>query len=448
MKVTQEKLERSQVGLQVEVPADQVKTYYEKTINDLMKKASIPGFRKGKVPRPIILQRFGLEQIKGMAIETMLDKTLPKAVEQAEVAAIGNLRVVSEFSEMLAQFKTDGTFVYQASVDVLPEAQVGKYQGLEVTAEEEVVAADAVDKFLTERQQEKSTLVPVADRPVQLEDVAVVDYNGVLADGTAITGAQATDAELEVSPERFIEDLVNGIVGMKIGETKEIPVTFPENYGREDLASQAANFTVTLKDLKAKELPTLDDDFAQEISEQETMEALRKDLAEKFEKQATDRTTSNIEVAIADSLVGITTVDLPETLIDQESSQILQMMANQFSQYGMDVNKLFTRETIPKMKENCRPDAIKNLTKNLAMLEIGRTEKVELEPADIEARMFTIRQQLEGKADEERLQDYVTEDLTKEKVMEILRSTAKVTLVPAGSLKKEEAEEEEATVNE
>jgi trigger factor len=442
MKVTQEKLERSQIGLQVEVPADQVKTYYEKTITDLMSKASIPGFRKGKVPRPMILQRFGLEQIKGMAIETMLDKTLPKAVEQAEVAAIGNLRVVSEFSEMLAQFKTDSAFVYKASVDVLPEAQVAKYQGLEVTAEEEVTAEDAVEKFLAERQQEKSTLVPVADRPVQLGDVAVVDYSGVLADGTEITGAQATDAELEVSPDRFIEDLVNGIVGMKIGDTKEIPVTFPENYGREDLASQAATFTVTLKDLKAKELPALDDDFAQEISEQETMEALRQDLAEKFEKQAADRTKSNIEVAIADALVGITTVDLPETLIDQESSQILQMMANQFSQYGMDVNKLFTRETIPKMKENCRPDAVKNLTKNLAMLEIGRMEKVELEPADIETRMFTIRQQLEGKADEERLRDYVTEDLTKEKVMEILQSTAKVTLVPAGSLKQAEEEEE------
>jgi trigger factor len=441
MKVTQEKLERSQVGLQVEVPADQVKTYYEKTINDLMSKTSIPGFRKGKVPRPIVLQRFGPEQIKGMAIEAMLDKTLPQAVKQAEVKAIGNLQVVSEFADMLAQFKTDRAFVYQASVDVLPETKVAKYQGLEVTAEEEVAAADAVDKFLAERQQEKATLVPVTGRAVQLDDVAVVDYSGVLADGTEITGAQATDAELEVSPNRFIEDLVNGIVGMEMGDTKEIPVTFPENYGREDLAGQAARFTVTLKDLKAKELPALDDDFAQEISEQETMAALKQDLAEKFEKQAADRTTSNIEVAIADSLASITTVELPETLIDQESSQILQMMANQFSQYGMDVNKLFTRETIPKMKENCRPDAIKNLTKNLAMLEIGRMEKVEPEKADIEARMFTIRQQLEGEADEERLRDYVTEDLTKEKVMEILRSTAKVNLVPAGSLKQDGAEE-------
>jgi trigger factor len=443
MKVTQEKLDRSRVGLQVEVPADQVKKYYEKTITDLMSKANIPGFRKGKVPRPIVLQRFGLEQIKGMAIELMLEKTLPQAVQVAEVKAIGNLQVLSEFADMLAQFKSDNAFSYSASVDVLPEAQVGKYQGLTVTAEEEKVEADAVDNFLAERQKEKATLVPVTGRAVQLDDVAVVDYSGVLADGTAISGAQATDAEFEVSPDRFIADLVDGIVGMQIGDTKEVPVTFPEQYGREDLAGQAANFTVTLKDLKAPELPALDDDFAKEISEQETMEALKKDLAEKFEQRAADTTKANTEVAIANALVDITTVDLPETLIEQETTQILQMMANQFSQYGMDVNKLFTRDTIPKMKENCRPDAIKNLTKNLAMLEIGKLEKLEPTKADIEARMLTIRQQLNEQVDEERLRDYVTEDLTKEKVMEVLRSTAQVTLVPAGSLQQDEAEEDD-----
>jgi trigger factor len=446
MKVTQEKLERSQVGLQVEVPAEQVKTYYEKTVNDLIRNASIPGFRKGKVPRQIILQRFGGDQIKGMAIENLLDKTLPQAIEEAEVPAIGNYQIRSEFPEMLAQFKTDQAFVYKASVDVLPVAKVGNYQKLEVTAEEDVAPDDVVEKFLAERQREKATLVPVNDRAVQLEDVAVVDYSGVLADGTAITGAQATDAELEVSPDRFIADLVDGIVGMQIGETKEIPVTFPEDYGREDLAGQAANFTVTLKDLKAQELPTLDDDFAKEISEQETMADLEKNLVERFSTQAADRTKANIEMALANALVDITEVDLPETLIDQESAQILQMMANQFSQYGMDVNKLFTRESIPKMKENCREDAIKNLTKNLSILEIARQEKIEVDKAEIEARMFTIRQQLEGQADEVRLRDYVTEDLTKEKVMEMLLSKAKVNLVPLGSLTKtNEAESDETS---
>jgi trigger factor len=148
-------------------------------------------------------------------------------------------------------------------------------------------------------------------------------------------------------------------------------------------------------------------------------------------------------MALADSLVEITTADLPETLIDQESTQILQMMANQFSQYGMDVNKLFTRESIPKMKENCREDAIKNLKKNFAMLEIAKQEKIVVDEVDIDARCLTIRQQLQDEVDEERLRGYVVEDLTKEKVMEVLRGKATITLVPLGSLAKPEEDETE-----
>jgi trigger factor len=446
MKVTQEQLEHSQVGLQVEVAADQVKDYYEKAIGGLVKNASIPGFRKGKAPRQIILQRFGSQQIKGMAIESILEKTLPLAVESAEVPAIGNYKILSNFEEMLAEFQSDKAFVYKASVDVLPQVTVGDYSTLSVTAEEDAMPADAVSQFLAERQREKSSLVPVSDRPAQLDDVAVADYSGKLADGTEITGAQATDAELELSPDRFIADLVDGIIGMKIDETKEIPVTFPGDYGRTDLAGQAASFTVTLKDLKVKELPTLDDDFAKEISEQETMAELETTLLERFTKQAEDRTKSNVEMALADSLVEITAADLPETLIDQESTQILQMMANQFSQYGMDVNKLFTRESIPKMKENCRVDAIKNLKKNFAMLEIAKQEKIVVDEVDIDARCLTIRQQLQEEVDEERLRGYVIEDLTKEKVMEVLRGKATITLVPLGSLAKPEADETEEAV--
>jgi trigger factor len=444
MKVTQEKLAHSQVGLQIEVPAEQAKIYHEQAIQNLIRNANIPGFRKGKVPRQMIVQRFGAQQIKAMAIESLLEKILPEAIKEADVPALGNYQIVSEFDDLIANFKVDQPFTFKAAVDVPPEVKLGDYQKLKVTAEEEVAEADAVDKFLAERQREKSTLVPVTSRGAQLDDVAVVDYSGKTADGEEIKGAQATDAEVELSVDRFIADLVHGIVGMKIDEAKTIPVTFPADYAREDLAGQVASFDVTVKDLKTRELPDLSDDFAQEISEEATLYALRESLTKQFADRAADGTKSNIGTALSTALVEIVEVDPPETMIDQETGNILQMMAQQFSQYGMDVNQLFTRESIPKMKENCRPEAIKNLKEALAIAEIAKQEKISVEPAEIDAKCATIREQLQGDVIEDKLRAFVIEDMTKEKVLEWLQSKSEVTLVPVGSLPKEDPAEDEA----
>jgi trigger factor len=446
MKVTQEKLAHSQVGLQIEVPADQVKTYHEQAIQNLIRNANIPGFRKGKVPRQMVVQRFGAQQIKAMAIENLLEKALPEAIKEAAVPALGNYQITSEFDELIAKFQVDQPFTFKAAVDVPPEVKLGDYQKLTVTAEEDVADADAVDKFLAERQREKSTLVPVTDRGAQLDDVAVVDYSGKLADGTEIQGAQATDAEVELSVDRFIADLVHGIVGMKIDETKSIPVTFPADYAREDLAGQGASFDVTVKDLKTRELPDLSDDFAKEVSEEETLVALRESLTKQFAERAADNTKANVGAALSTALVEIVDVEPPETMIDKETGNILQMMAQQFSQYGMDVNQLFTRESIPKMKENCRPEAIKNLKESLAIAEIAKLEKIVVEPAEVDAKCATIRAQLQGEVIEERLRDYVIEDMTKEKVLEWLQAKSEVTLVPAGTLSQKEAADETVDV--
>jgi trigger factor len=446
MKVTQEKLAHSQIGLQIEVPADQVKTYHEQAIQNLIRNANIPGFRKGKVPRQMVVQRFGAQQIKAMAIENLLEKALPEAIKEAAVPALGNYQITSEFDELIAKFQVDQPFTFEAAVDVPPEVKLGDYQKLQVTAEEDVADADAVDKFLAERQREKSTLVPVNDRGAQLDDVAVVDYSGKLADGTEIQGAQATDAEVELSIDRFIADLVNGIVGMKIDETKSIPVTFPADYAREDLAGQGASFDVTVKDLKTRELPDLSDDFAQEVSEESTLAALRESLTKQFADRAAENTKANVETALSAALVEIVDVEPPETMVDRETGNILQMMAQQFSQYGMDVNQLFTRESIPKMKENCRPEAIKNLKESLAIAKIAKLEQIVVEPAAVDAKCATIRAELQGEVIEERLRDYVIEDMTKEKVLAWLQSKSEVTLVPAGTLSQKAAADETVDV--
>jgi trigger factor len=443
MKVTQEKLEQSRIGLEIEVTGDQTTKYYEQAIKKLTTSANIPGFRKGKIPRQVILQRMGQAQIKAMALEALLEPAINDAIKQEAVPAIGNYQITSNFDELLVGYVPGQTLTFNATVDVPPTVNLGTYTGLAVKAEEIVYDAAQVADFIEQQRKEKATTIPVVGRAAQLEDIAVVDYNGKLADGTEISGAQADDFDIELSEGKFISDLVYGIVGMSIGETRNVDVTFPADYAREDLADQAAIFNVVLKDLKAQELPALDDDFAKEASDFDTLTLYQDSIETRFQEQAKKSTDQNIVTAIETALIDLADVDLPETMVERETMNILQQMANQFSQYGMDVNKLFTRETIPKMKENCRVDAVKNLKQQLAIIEIAQKEGITVTDEDIVAKMSEILPQLAGQdIDENRLRAYITEDLQKEKTLEWLKNNAKVELVPEGSLKP--ADEEDA----
>jgi trigger factor len=436
MKVTQEKLEQSRIGLQIEVTGDQTTKYYEQAIKKLTTSANIPGFRKGKIPRQVILQRMGQAQIKAMALEALLEPAINDAIKQEAVPAIGNYQITSNFDELLVGYVPGQSLTFSATVDVPPAVTLGTYTGLAVKAEEIVYDAAQVADFIEQQRKEKATTIPVVGRAAKLDDIAVVDYNGKLADGTEISGAQADDFDIELSEGKFIADLVNGIVGMSVGETRNVNVTFPADYAREDLADQAAIFHVVLKDLKAQELPALDDDFAKEASDFDTLALYQDSIETRFQEQAKKSTDQNIVNAIETALIEIAEVDLPETMIERETMNILQQMANQFSQYGMDVNKLFTRETIPKMKENCRVDAVKNLKQQLAITEIAEKEGITVTDEDIVAKMSEILPQLAGQdIDENRLRAYITEDLQKEKTLEWLKNNAKVELVPEGSLK-------------
>jgi trigger factor len=443
MKVTQEKLDRSRIGLQIEVTPEKTNTYYERAIKDLTSKANIPGFRRGKIPRQVILQRIGSVQIKAMALELLMEEELKAAIKQESVPAIGNYEITSNFEELIQNFTPGQPLTFAGAVDVPAEPTLGNYVGLDIKAEEVKYQPEKVDEFLEERRRENSTAVPV-DRAAQMDDITTVDYSGVKTDGTKIDGAQATDFEMELSEGRFISDLMNGIVGMKVGETKEIPVTFPEDYPREDLANAPATFTVTLKDLKVRELPNLDDDFAQEVSDFDSLAEFRADLEKRFQEQAEKATTKNVHEAIATALIDTIEVELPETTIDREVLNILNQMANQFSQYGMDVNKLFTKESIPKMKENCRPDAIANIKREMAVAEVAKAEKIEASADDIAARISEIMPQLAGQdVDEKLLYDYVADELRQEKTFDWLRDKSNVELVPEGTLETDEEEDEE-----
>lgn len=282
-------------------------------------------------------------------------------------------------------------------------------------------------------------------------DVAVADFKGYLvnegeeqAEPEEIPGASATDFQVELQPGRFIEGFVDGIVGMNPGETKEIEARFPDDYPQKELAGKAAKFTVTLKEIKEKELPELNDDFAQEISEFETLEELRSDLESRFQSEAENKTKANKQQALSDALLKLVEVELPETLVEQEVDSLLSQTAMQLSRQGIDIKKLFTQEMIPALRSRSRPEAIERLKRSLALQEVAKRESIAVEPAAVEARVKELLQQYADKdIDQDRLREVVEEELLTEKIMDWLEEHSTIELVPAGSLAANEDDEQE-----
>jgi trigger factor len=449
MKVTQEQLPQSQLGLEIEIPAETTKKAYEQVVQNLARTANIPGFRKGKVPRQVLLQRLGAQRIKEAALEDLVQDGLRQAIEQESIEALGNYKLISTYEELIGRFEPGVPLTFSASVDVPPTVNLGDYKGLSVKAEETQPEPDAVDKFLEARRTEQATLIPVESRPAQIGDVAVVDYAGKFTgegeEATEIPGAQASDFQIELGEGRFLEDIVQGIVGMNPGETKEVPVTFPEDYPREDLAGKSGVFTVTLKELKEKELPELDDDFAQEISEKETLAELRQFLEDQFREKAEQETKTSKENALLEALLDKVEVDLPESMIDREVQTILTQTAMQMESYGMDIRKLFNSDTLPQFRERSRPDAIVRLKQSLGLQEVAKRESLTTAPEEIEAKVKEVMEQLSGQnPDPDRVREVVESDSIKEKALQWLEEHATVELVPKGTLTKEDETEEDS----
>jgi trigger factor len=445
MKVIQEKLPASQIGLEIEISAETTKNTHEKVVQKLARSANIPGFRPGKVPRQILLQRLGTNAVKAAVIEELIQNGLESALEQEAIESLGNPQLLSKFDDLIAAYEPGKTLTFSASVDVAPTITLGDYENLSVTAEETTPDPEAVENWFKERQEQLATLVPVEDRGAQMGDVAIVDYKGKSAEtGEDIPDIDGEDLRVDMEAGRFIEGMVEGIVGMKPEEVKEMTLTFPQDYPKEDVAGKPVIFTITMKELKAKELPELDDDFAQEVSDQETIAELRESLEKRFQEQAEKETKESIYEALTKELVKGATMDLPETMIEQEVTQILTQSFMQFQQMGLDVNQLFTKDNIPKMRENARPDAIESLKQTLAIKELAKIASIEVSSEALEEKIAKILAQVSDRdIDMQRLEQVITEEMLAENTLEWLKEKATITLVPKGSLEEEKTTEEE-----
>ncbi|MTJ12132.1 trigger factor [Anabaena sp. UHCC 0187] len=454
MKVTQEKLPASQIGLEIEIAPEITKQKYEQVIRNLTKTVNIPGFRKGKVPRQILVQRLGTTRVKATALEEIIQEGIEQAIKQEAITAIGQPQLRSSFDDLINSYEPGQPLIIAAAVDVVPEIKLNQYTGLEAKAEEIKYDPTQVDTVIEQQREKLGTLVPVEGRAAQIGDMAVIDFKGVIAktegddpdsEPKPIPGGEGTDFQVELQEDKFIPGFVLGIVGMNPGETKEVSAQFPDPYGNEELSGKAALFTITLKEIKVKELPELDDDFAQEVSDFETLEQLRASLVERYEKEAADKTKNNQQEALLTELLNHVEIDLPTTFIDQEVDAMLSQTAMKLSEQGIDVKKLFTQEIIPQLRDRSKPEAIDRLKRSLSLQEIGKRESIEVAAEEVQARVTELMTEYADQdLDENRLRGVVQEELLTKKIVDWLLERSSVELVAEGSLSPTEETDSEA----
>ncbi|MTJ08700.1 trigger factor [Anabaena sp. UHCC 0204] len=454
MKVTQERLPASQIGLEIEITPEITKQKYDQVIRNLSNTVNIPGFRKGKVPRQVLIQRLGTTRVKAAALEEIIQEGIEQAIKQEAIAAIGQPQLRSSFDDLINNYDPGQPLTISAAVDTVPEIKLNQYTGLEAKAEEIKYDPTQVDTIIEEQRAKLATLVPVEGRAAAIGDVAVIDFKGVIAKAEGedpdtepkpIPGGEGTDFQVELQEDKFIPGFVLGIVGMNPGETKEVSAQFPDPYANEELSGKAALFTITLKEIKTKELPELDDDFAQEVSEFETLDQLRASLEERYQKEAADKTKENQQEALLKELLNYVEIDLPTTFIDQEVDAMLTQTAMKLSQQGIDVKKLFTQDIIPQLRDRSKPEAIDRLKRSLSLQEIGKRESIAVTAAEVQARVTELMVEYPDQdLDEDRLRGVVEEELLTKKIVDWLLEHSSVELVPEGSLTAIEAETDSA----
>jgi trigger factor len=438
MQVIQEKRPGSRVGLKIVVEADRVKRSYEKTLRQLEQNIQIPGFRKGKAPRNLVVRQVGRERILASAVDDLISEAIQQAFKEARLTPISRFELDDEVGQLLAQFNPEADFSFSGYVEVYPEARVGQYKGLTVTATRVDVKPEQIDQLIDRWRDQRATLLPVEDRPAQLGDVVVIDFAARDAEGNPLDEMTTQDFQLELKEDNFIPGFVAGIVGMQLDETKEIAATFPDDYFRKELAGKTVTFTVCLREIKAKELPELDDAFVQEISSFQTVAELREHLQKRLEQDALRQSEENLETAILNAILETTEVDLPETLIEQETTQLLAQSLQALRQEGIKPGELrkflseLPPETLNQLKERHRPEAIDRLRRTLALSAIVRQEQIAVGSTELDVEVEEVMAayaQQGQKLDRERVRQAVYESLLTNKVMAWLKSQTTVNWV-------------------
>ncbi len=419
----------SRLAVEVAVPGGRCRASYDAALDKLSRSIKLPGFRKGKVPRPVLLQQIGPLRIRATALEDLVDSCFQDAVRQEKIEAIGRPELQEGFEAVLERFEPGAELTFTLELDVEPIPTLRSTRGLVAEAESVSFDPARVDEQLEDARKRLATLVPVEDRAAASGDVAEVSFRGTYVDsGEAIEGGSSDGMSVELEEGRMIPGFVEGILGMKPGDSRTVSCTFPESYPNEEAAGRQAEFAITLIELKTRELPALDDAFAQQASDKQTLAELRSELETRLKEDAERRHRANRQDALLEALVEQLEVELPETLVQDEIRALIEQTAGQIAQQGLDVRKLFTPDLIRSLRDTSRPEAEQRLRRNLALRALATAESIAVVDEEIEAKVRELRRGLSESAniDPQRLRAAVAEDLLRDKLLEWLETNSTI----------------------
>ncbi|BBI32505.1 trigger factor [Cohnella abietis] len=390
-----EKIEKNVGVLEVEVDAEQVAVALDKAFRKVVQKVNVPGFRKGKVPRGIFEARFGIESLYQDAIDILLPEAYTKAIDEAGIEPIDRPDVDVE------QFGKGQSFKFKAKVTVKPEVKLGDYKGLVVPVENAEVTDEEVAAELERLQQRHAELVVIDEGPAQLGDHTSIDFEGFL-DGVPFEGGKGDNYALELGSGSFIPGFEEQVVGLNIAEEKDINVTFPENYQAENLAGKAVIFKVKLHEIKRKNLPALDDEFAKDVSEFDTLDEYKADLSSKLKERKVKDAELTRETAIVDKATEAAELEVPQVLVDSEITHMMKDFENRLRQQGMNLELYFqfSGQDEAALKGQMQGDAEKRVRNNLVLEEIAKAENLDVSEADIEEELENLSKLYSRPADE------------------------------------------------
>ncbi|OPF52595.1 trigger factor [Clostridium baratii] len=381
MEAKMEKIEANVVKFEVRVEAEKFTAALNKAYNKNKKNFNIPGFRKGKVPMTMVKKHYGVEVLFEDAINTVVSETYPTLIEENKLKPIDYPKIdVVEIGE-------GKDLVYTAEVTLYPEIELGEYKGLDIKRKEVKVEDVEVEGQLKNMQQQNARVEVKEEGNVENGDIAVIDFKGFV-DGVAFEGGEAKDYALEIGSGSFIDNFEDQLVGMATGEKKEIKVNFPENYGKEDLNGKEATFEVTVNQIKVKEMPALDDEFAKEVSEFETLDELKADITKKIEETKKASVEREFEDELVTAVIENSKMDIPEIMVEKEIDMMVRDLENRLRQQGLSLEQYmqFTGNTEEKMRSYMKENADKKVKADLVLEAIAKAENIEATDEEIKEK--------------------------------------------------------------
>ena len=427
MSLQVEKLEKNMAKLTIEVPAEEFDAAIKNAYNKNKNKFSIPGFRKGKAPLAMLEKMYGAGIFYEDAANEVIDASYPKAAEESKE------EIVSTPEIKVTQIEKGKAFIYEATVALKPEVTLGEYKGVEVKKAEAVVTDEDVETELTAARKKNGRLIDVEDRAIEDGDNTIIDFTGYIDDKT-FDGGAGTDYPLVIGSHSFIEGFEDQLIGKKKGETCDVNVTFPAEYHAAERAGKPAKFVVTIKEVKRNELPELNDEFASEVSDFDTLDEYKADIRKKLqEKKEQDAKVEN-ENNVIEKVVENAQMELPQPMVDTQAREMVENYARRLQSQGLNINDYmkYTGMTPEKLMEQMRPEAEKRIKTRLVLEKVVEVENVEVsdEKLDEQINEIAASYKLEGaKLKEmmgEREKEQIREDLKVQAAIDLLVEQAKL----------------------